>query len=88
MTLDAPSSVDPAIASLLTFIIMDRSGGYEFCLQVVPIVTGYLSTKDQLTLGHVPLYNHEIPVYAAEVTAFSSAVYGFNSYPAKWSVGT
>ena len=58
---------------------MDRSGGHELCLQVVPFVTGYLSTKKQLTLRHVPLYNHEIPVYAAEVTAFSFAVYGFNS---------
>ena len=79
VTSDAPSSVDPAIAPLLTSIIMDRSGGYEFCLQVVPIVTGYLSTKEQLTLRHVPLCNHEIPVYVAEVTAFSFAVYGFNS---------
>ena len=79
VTSDAPSSVDLAIVPLLTSIMMDRSGGHEFCLQVVPIVTGYLSTKEQLTLRHVPLYNHEIPVYAAEVTAFSFAIYGFNS---------
>ena len=58
---------------------MDRSGGLEFCLQVVPFVTGYLSKKKQLALRHVPLYNHEIPVYAAEATTFSFAVYGYNS---------
>ena len=76
LTSDASGSVNPAIAPLLTPIMMDGSGVHEFCLQTVPILTGHLSTEEQLTLQHLPLYNHEIPVYAAKVTAFLFAVYG------------
>jgi hypothetical protein len=71
--------VDPAIAPLLTSITVGRSNGHEFCLQVIPILTGHLSSVEQKSLRHVSLYNHEIPVFAAEITAFLFAVYGFNS---------
>ena len=62
----APGSVNPAIAPLLTSIMMDGSGGHGFFLQTVPILMGYLSTEEQLMLRHMPLCNHKIPVYAAK----------------------
>ena len=78
-TTGAAALAGPAIAPILTSINLGRSGGHEYCLETVPIVTGYLSAKEQTSLHHIPLYNHKIPVFAAEVVAFSFAVYGFNS---------
>ena len=41
------AAVDTAIAPLLAAIDLNGSGGHEFCLQVVPILTGYLSEEEQ-----------------------------------------
>ena len=71
--------VDPEISPLLTSILYDNSGGHHFCLQTVPILTGYLTSEEQETLKHVPLYNHSITVCASEAISFSFAIYGFNS---------
>ena len=68
-----------AIAPLLTAINFGGSGGHEFCLQVVPILTGYLTNKEQRRMHHIPFQNHDIAVYAAEIIELSFAVYGFNS---------
>ena len=68
------------IAPLLKLVMMDGSGGHEFCLQTVLILTGFLTEPEQQKLRHVPLYNHEIAVYAYEVISYSFSVYGFNSW--------
>ena len=70
---------DNAAATLLSSIMLDDSGGHQFCLQTVPLLTGYLNAEEQNAMTHVAYYNHEVPVYAAELTSFSFAVYGFNS---------
>ena len=59
-----------AIAPLLTAINFGGSGSHEFCLQVVPILTGYLTDKEQCTMHYIPFHNHDIAVYAAEIIEF------------------
>ena len=40
---DVPSpTVDSSISSILAAITIGNSGGHELCLQVVPILTGYV----------------------------------------------
>ena len=72
-------TVDQFIAPFLTSVMINGSGGHKFCLQTVPILTGFLTEAEQPKLRHVPLYNHEIAVYASEVISYSFAVHGFNS---------
>ena len=66
----ATAVADTCIVPIMTSILMDRSGGHELCLQVVPILTGYWTPSEQSRLRHIPFHNHEIAVYAAEVTSF------------------
>ena len=40
-------SVDQIIAPLLTSVMINVSGGHKFCLQTVPILTGFLSETKQ-----------------------------------------
>ena len=70
---------DQVIGSLVTQITLGGSGGHEFCLQVVPIRTGFLSEEEQQSLRHVPLHNHDVAVHAAGLVAYSFVIYGFNS---------
>ena len=72
-------TVDQFIAPFLTSVMINGSGGHKFCLQMVPILTGFLTEAEQPKLRHVPLYNHEIALYASEVISCSFAVYVFNS---------
>ena len=71
--------VDQFIAPFLTSFMINGSGGHKFCLQTVPILTGFLTEAEQPKLRHVPLYNHEIAVYVYEVISYSFSIYGFNS---------
>ena len=66
----AASLVDATIAPILTSILFGRSGGHEYCLETLQIVTGHLSIEKQKSLHHIPLYTHEIPVLAAASVAF------------------
>ena len=70
---------DPVIGSLVAQITLHGSGGHEFCLQVVPIRTGFLSEEDQKSLRHVPLHNYNVAVHAAGLVSSSFVIYGFNS---------
>ena len=71
--------VEQFITLLLTSVMIYGSGGHEFCLQTVPIITGFLTESEQPRLRHVPLYNHEIALYASDVISYSFFVHGFNS---------
>ena len=73
------SYVDPSIAPILTSIYCDDSGGHSQCLQVVPILTGYLSSNDSDQLTRRPLYQQDISLLATEIITYTCAVYGFNS---------
>ena len=70
--------VDQFIYPLLTYSMINVSGGHEFCLQTVPILTGLLTEAKQPKLRHLPLYNHEIEVYASEFISYPFSVYVFN----------
>ena len=64
--------VDQFIFPLLTSVD-------KFCLQMVHILTGFLTEAKHPNLFHVPLYNYKIAVYASEVIYYSFSVYVFNS---------
>ena len=74
-----PTSIDHKISSLLASINMRDSGGHEFGLQVVPILTGNIVSHKGNRARHVPLHNHDLAVMAADFVKVSFAVYGFNS---------
>ena len=79
VSLSDDNYVDPAFAPILTSIYSGNSGGHHFCLQTVPILTGYLTAEESDRITYRPLYQHHIPVIASELTSYSFAVYGFNS---------
>ena len=72
-------TVDVSIPSLLASISIGNSGGHELCLQVIPILTGYVQPHSAANMRHVTYHNHDVPVLAAEFISFTFAVYGFNS---------
>ena len=63
----------------MTSIMHESSGGHESCLQIVPILTGHLTEKEQDSMKHVSMHNQDVTVFAAELTSFSFVIYGFNS---------
>ena len=71
--------VDSSISSLLATISLGNSGGHEFCLQVVPILTGFVNSSNDSMSRRITLHNQEISVYASELVSHSFAIYGFNS---------
>ena len=73
--------VDHKFSSLLASISMRNSGGHEFCLQVVPILTGYVEPNNnhRMRHDHVLLHSHNVADLVAEFVSTSFAVYGFNS---------
>ena len=54
--LELGEPVNQFIAPLFTSVMINESGGHKFCLQTVPIITGFLTEKEQPKLCHVPLY--------------------------------
>ena len=71
--------VDPALAPILSSVYTENSGGHHFCLQTVPILTGYLTPEESDRISHRPLYHHEIPVISSELIPYTFAIYRFNS---------
>ena len=67
-TLD--NTVDPSITPLLSAIQYDNSDGHHFSLQTVPIITGYLTSDEQRTCSHVPIYNKYSDVIASSLIQY------------------
>ena len=44
--------IDPALTSILTAINCNASGGHNFCLQTIPILTGHLSDNNSRTMKY------------------------------------
>ena len=63
----AVAYVDLSFAPILTSIYMEYSGGHHFCLQTVPILTGYLTDDEAERMSHRPFYQDHIPVLASEL---------------------
>ena len=58
--------VDPEIAPILTSILIHNLGGHYLNLQIVPIISGFLTPAEYIPHKHVPLYNHDTTVMASE----------------------
>ena len=51
----ATTYVDPAFASILSSVYTENSVGHHFCLQTVPILTGYLTPEESDRISHQSL---------------------------------
>ena len=73
------NTVDTEITPLLAVIQYNNYGGKFFSLQMLPIITGYLTSNEQHTCIPVPIYNHYASMIASSLIRYLFAVYSLNS---------
>ena len=47
-----PTVQDLAVTPMLTSIYLENSGGHHYCLQIVPVPTGFLQDKEWDRMAH------------------------------------
>jgi hypothetical protein len=78
---EATASVDFAVTSLISQILLNDSNGHD-CLEHVPVRFGQFSPSVMAANAAVAtsLYNSDLPAAAQQISRFSWAVYGFSGH--------